>query len=776
MKKTDFYQVNKGVHKVDVLGLATGQALYTDDFSRPEMLHLKILRSPHAAARIKSIRTAKARRLDGVAAVMTYRDIPRIPITTAGQGYPEPSPYDKVILDREVRYVGDEVAMVAAETEEIAERALKLIEVDYEIQKPLLDLRRALKKGAPRVHREKDAHVIIPIPYEPERNLVSLVDAAVGDVDRVIDNSEVVVEEECENQYAAHCAIEPHAALSWIDPDGRLQIVSTTQVPYHARRIVARALELPVKKIRVRKPRLGGGFGGKQEIVLEPYVAAVTLKTGRPVKARMTRQEVFTSSRTRHNMVTRIRLGADKDGRLNAVDLYALSNTGAYGTHGLTVACNVGMRTLVLFDCPNLRFKSDVVYTNLPVAGAYRGYGGTQGIFVTAVAIDELARTLDMDPLDFYLKNIIAPNCEVPILGELGEGEVIGSPRVGSCELAACIKTGAEEFGWKEKRAARKKQSGRYRKGIGMAVMMQGSSIPYIDMGSAFIKMNEDGSFNLLMGATDIGQGSDTVLAQIAAEVLTVPTENIIVYASDTDLTPFDVGAYASSTTYLSGMAVKKTAEKVKKQILEVGARLLKTEPDRVELAKGTVTAADGRSVTLKEIGTSAMYEENQFQISASASNTSEESPPPFAAHFTEIEVDTYTGKVNVLKYVQVIDCGTPINPVLARGQALGALANGLSYALVEQYIFNTKGKMMNPNFGYFKIFSSKDMPDVKTIFVPSYEPTGPFGAKSVGEVCINGGLPIFSNAIYDAVGVRLRRGPFTPDKVLEGIQAQEGE
>lgn len=765
-------EVGRSIRKIDALGMTTGQARYTDDYDMPGMLHAKILRSHYAHARIKSIKTRKAMALPGVAAVLTYRNVPRIPITTAGQGYPEPSPYDDFILDRKVRFVGDKVALVAAETEEIAEEALKLIEVEYEKLPAVLDPRNAMRSTAPVIHDEKECHMPIPVPYEPQRNLASRVAASVGNVEKGVKEAEQTVEDEFENQTASHAAIEPHCALSWLDEKGRLNIISTTQVPYHARRIVSRALQIPIKKIRVIKPRLGGGFGGKQEVLLEPYVGILTLKTGRAVKLRLTRKEVFTSARVRHNMITKAQVAARKDGTLTAIDLYALSNTGAYGTHCLTVASNVGTRTLPMFRCPNLRFRSDVVYTNLSVSGAYRGYGGTQGILAIAITMDDLAERLGMDPVDFYLKNVISGGAEVPILRELGEGPVTGDPHIGSCELAECIRAGARAIGWKKKRG--RPGGGRFRRGLGMAIMMQGSSIPYIDMGSAFIKMNDDGSFNLLMGATDIGQGSDTVLSQIAAEILTVKTDDIIVYSSDTDLTPFDVGAYASSTTYLSGMAVKKTAEKVKEQILQVGAKLLNTGVEKVSLSRGRVVGPGKSSVSLQEIGCWSLYQKDQHQIAALASRTSHESPPPFAAHFVDVEVDRATGKVRVIEYVQAVDCGTPINPELARGQAIGALINGISYALVERYIYGPGGALLNPNFGYYKIFCTRDIPKITTIFVPSYEPSGPFGAKSVGEICISGPLGAISNAIYDAVDVRLHRTPFTPDKVLEAMRVRE--
>lgn len=770
MKKKNFSEVSKGVVRVDGISLVTGRAVYTDDYERPGMLHAKILRSPHAFARIKKISTSRARRLPGVEAVLTYRDIPRIPNTTAGVNYPEPFPLDKYLLDNVVRFVGDEVAMVAARTVEIAEKALGLIKVEYEVLPPLLDPRQAMSSGAPIVHHESPPpKMLIPLPYEPEKNLVTFLDSGLGDVEQAIRDAEVSVEREFESQAANHVPTEPHCSLSWVDEHGRLIIVTSTQVPFHVRRIVARYLDLPIKKVRVIKPRIGGGFGGKQDVILEPYVAMLTWKTGLPVKLRFSRQEVFVASRLRHNMILQARVAAERDGRLTALDLKALVNTGAYGSQGMSVASCVPLRTLPLWKCPNLRFHGDVVYTNLPVPAAYRGYGGTQGIFAVIGTMDEMIEKLGMDPVDFYLKNIISANSEVPILSQVGESGSTGVPMIRSCELAACIKKGAAEFKWEAKRA-RPRDRGRYRRGIGMTIMMQGSAVANVDMAGAFIKMNDDGSFNLLMGATELGQGSDTILAQIAAEELTVTTEDIIVYSSDTDLTPFDKGAYASSTTYLSGNAVKKSAAQVKKQIMQVGAEMLGVTPGEVSVSKARVIGPGNKSVSFEEIAYRSLYQCNQSQIAAAASLFPTESPPPYAANFAEVEVDTYTGKVKVIEYVQAIDCGTVINLDTARGQALGGVVNALSFALAEDYIYDGKGRMLNPSYAYYKIFTARDIPVIKTFFVPSYEPTGPFGAKSVGELVMNGGLPALSNAINHAVGIRLRKAPFTPDRVLEAL------
>lgn len=772
---TIFSEVNKGVRKVDGVSLVTGRARFTDDFELSGVLCGKILRSPHAFARIRRIRTARARSLPGVAAVLTYRDLPRIAITSCCQTWPESGPYDEFILDRYARYVGDKVALVAARDEETANRALSLIEVEYEVLTPLFDPRKAMEPGAPVIHPEKEAHIIIPVIYRPEINQVGSLQegdsgyANLGDVDRALAEAEVDLHHVYQTQFASHVPAEPHTSIGYLDEHGRLVIISSTQAPFHVRRIVARALNLPIKGIRVIKPRIGGGFGGKQDVILEQCVAALALKTGRPVKIRLTRREVFTSTRVRHPIIVKVAAGVDRSGQLLGLEVNALVDTGAYGTQGFPVATCIGLRTLPLFNCPNLRFKGDVVYTNSPVGGAYRGYGGTQGIFAVAVTLDELAGCVGMDPVDFYLKNIISADSEVPILAQLGEGESGNVPRILSCELGACIREGAKAFNWKKKRK-RNPDQGRYRRGVGMSIMMQGSSIPFVEMASAFIKMNDDGSFNLMMGATEIGQGSDTVLAQIVAEELTVKTDDIIVYSSDTDLTPYDVGAFASSTTYLSGMAVKKTAGKVKAQIRRSGARILGVDPELVRLESGRVIGPAKKSISFKEIALSTLYQKEQFQIAASASNICQASPPPYAANFAEIEVDTYTGKVKVLNYLQVIDCGTVINPVTARGQALGGVVNAISYALTERYIFDKKGNMLNPNYAYYKIFGTRDIPDITTIFVPSYEPTGPFGAKSIGELVINGGLPSISNAIYNAVGIRLRNTPFTPDKVLEAL------
>ena len=773
MPKRTFKVVHQSVKKVDALALALGKPLFVSDFKPADALYAKFLWSPQAHARIKSIDLHAAEKMPGVKCILYYGNVPRIPHTTAGQGYPEPSPYDTFMFDNKVRFVGDRVAAVAAESLEIAEAAVEAIRVEYEPLEPVLSIDDALKPGTPVIHDEPEAHAKIPVPYEPQKNIAARVGMDVGRLDQGLAEADVTLDETFNIHYAQHCPIEPHVALAYRDARGRLVIQTSTQVPFHVRRIVAQTCDIPVQQIRVIKPRIGGGFGVKQEVLIEDVVAMLALRTDRPVYLMYTREEEFVSSRTRHPERVRVRTGAKKDGTLTALGLDCISNTGAYGSHALTVVCNSGSKVLPLYRAPHVHFTGTAVYTNLPVGGAYRGYGATQSAFAVEIQIDELAEKLGMDPIEFRMKNHIHSGETSPVFAALGEGKAGVQQSIGSCELDQCIKLGVKAIGWK-RRGRPADKTGRIRRGIGMCTLMQGSSIPEIDMGAATIKMNEDGSFNLLVGATDLGTGSDTVLAQIVAEVLGTVVEKIIVYSSDTDMTPFDVGAYASSTTYLSGQAVLDAATKVRKQILGVASEMLNQKPAELTIVDSSVVALEGGGrVTFSEIALHALYASNQFQIGAISSSISHKSPPPFAAHFAEVEVDTETGKTTVIKYVAAVDCGTAINPKLAEGQTEGAVMNGISYALTEEYIFNAKGKMVNDSFLHYRIFSMRDKPELVTILVPSYEKTGPFGAKSVSEISINGPCPAIANAIYNAVGIRLHDAPFTPERVWRALRAK---
>ncbi len=768
----EFKVVGKGIKKIDALALATGEVKFTADITLPNMLHIAFLYSPHPHAEIEEIDTEEALLTPGVELVLTYKDVPQTLHTTAGQGYPEPSPYDTRILDKKVRFVGDRVAIVAAKTKEIAVSAAKKIRVKYKLLPYNFDPEKA---GEAEPIPPQDAYHLLPTIYEPRKNIAAGIKLEFGDVEAAFSESDIVLEDRFEVQYASHSAIEPHAAVAFYDERGRLNIISTTQVPFHARRIVSRVLGIPLKDIRVIKPRIGGGFGGKQEVFLEQVVALVTMITKKPSKVILSRREVFTSSRTRHPMITWYKAGVKRDtGEITALKLKALMNAGAYGPHALTVMANAGSKVLPLFNkIKNILFEGYTVYTNLPVGGAYRGYGATQGYFGYNVMLDMIAEALDIDVLEFFKKWHIKKGETSPIFEELGEGKEGVAQIIRSCALSECIEKGAERIEWYKKRR-KKIRNGDKVRGVGAAILMQGSGIPKIDMGAAYIKMNEDGSFNLHIGATDIGTGSDTILAQIAAEEIGTRVDKIIVYSSDTDFTPFDVGAYASSTTYISGGAVLKCARKIKKEIVKVAAEMLNVPEDAVFIDNGVVYTKDRtQHVSFEDVALYSMYSRNQHQIQAVASHIGLESPPPFMAQFAEVEVDIKTGRIEVIKFVSAVDCGQPINPVLVEGQVEGATVNGIGYALWEDYIFDKQGRLMNASFWDYKIPSIKDVPEIETIICKSYEPTGPMGAKSVAEIGINGPIPAIANAVYDAIGIRLKSSPFTPEKVLKAIKEQ---
>ena len=774
--------VNKPVEKIDGLALVTGEELFTNDFSFRNMMHVAVLHSPYAHARIEEIDDSAARTMEGVIEILSSKNVNKVLYTTAGQGFPEPSPYDTALFNHVMRFVGDNVCAVAAETKEIAVAALAKINVRYTQLKPILDFEKA--EGSPVVvHDDDGAFPKIPVYYNAPKNIAAKVEAEIGNFQKAFKDSSRKLTHEFFVPYASHCALEPHAAVSYLDPRGRLVIISSTQVPFHVRRIVSAVAEIPVSKIRVIKPRIGGGFGGKQEVLLEPIVALMTWRTKRPAKLVYTRKEIFTSTRTRHQYRTTLSAGYEKDGTINALHLDALENSGGYGSHALTVLANAGSKTLPLLNkIKNLKFTGKGVYTNLPVGGAYRGYGATEAYFGYGQMVDMVCEDSGEDIVEYYKKWTIKAGETSPIFKALGEGKEGVAMNVTSTSLNECLDLGAQLSGWYEKRrmyGAAANKGKRKQRGIGMVALMQGSAIPEIDMASAYMKMNDDGSFNLLVGATDLGTGSDTVLAQIASEVLDCPVEKFIVTSSDTDHTPFDTGAYASSTTYLSGQAVKKCAMDIKGQIMKVGADLLGVSIGEVEVDDSRVVlkkAGAGNTqtgVSYAEICQSSLYQKNQFQIQATASHVSPKSPPPFAAHFIEIEVDTLTVIITLLNYVATVDCGTPINPTLAEGQAHGAIVNGIAYALFEDYYFSPQGILLNDTFGKYGMLTAHDIPPITVRLVKSFEESGPFGAKSISEININGALPAIANAFYNATGKRLFRAPFMPEYVLSVLDGK---
>ncbi len=755
--------------KRDAMSLVTGQAVFTDDISLDNMLHIKMMYSPYPHALIEEIDTSKAEAYPGVAMVLTNKNTPRVIHTTAGQGWPEPSPYDSYMFNGKMRFVGDRVAAVAADSEEAACEALKLIDVKYKILPAVLDAHDAMKENAPVIHDEPE----ITGAYDPKRNIAAKIEMKVGDVGEEFKKSAYTVEDTISTQYMQITPIEPHVTITCLDEYGRIVIRTSTQVPFHVRRIVAQVLEIPVKNVRVIKPRTGGGFGTKQEIILEDVCAYVTLKTGRPARAICSRKEELMSTRTRHPMEITVKIGADRGGIVNAVSMHVLSNTGAYGSHGLTVASNTGSKSLPLYNkAKAIEYMADIVYTNLPVSGANRGYGAPQAYAALEQVTDELAYKMGMDPVEFRRKNHIREGETSPVFKALGEGKEGVEQIIRSCAMDELLDRGAKEIGWHEKHGEHIRNGSKVR-GIGMAMLMQGSAIAMVDMGAATLKMNEDGSFNLLYGGTDLGTGLDTVASQIVAETLGVRPEDIIVYASDTDLTPFDVGAYASSGLYISGSAAWKAAMSVREQIIDVAKEMLGEIDGKDFVLEGgrVISRSSGKSLSLSEIACNSLYVDNLHQIIASASMVSPYSPPPFAAHFAEIEVDEETGIIKPIKYVAAMDCGQAINPELVKGQVYGAVSEGLGYALTEEYIFDKSGKMLNGSFADYKIFSARDMPEIVPILAETYEPTGPYGAKSAAEININGPAPAIANALYDALGIRIKDFPLTPEKVLREIK-----
>ena len=779
--------VGKPAPKVDAVKLAQGKPAFAADMEMRGMLIAKLLKSPHAHARIVRIDASKARALPGVAAVLTWKDLPRVVYSTAGQSDPIPGPLDTFSLDNKVRFVGDRVAIVAAETEEIAEQALGLVEVEYEQLPAILDPSKAMVDGAPRIHDE--AEYVNFGESDPSRNLAAEIRVDIGDVEKGFREADLIVEGTYEVPKVQQASIEPHVVVTYWDEDDRLVIRTSTQVPFHVRRQLAPVLGLPLKRIRVIKPRIGGGFGGKQEVMIEDVAAHLTIATGRPVRFEYTRAEEFGAARSRHPMRFRMKTGLKRDGTITANAMHCLSDTGAYGCHALTVAGNTGHKAMALYvgdgpyrKLPNIRFHADIVYTNTPPSGAYRGYGVPQGFWAVDRHMENIARKMGLDPIEFGLKNALRAGELQPFSTAWSEGREPRPEIVHTCGLEECVEQGSAAIDWSSKHSnqAWHRVSGKpyLRRGIGVAMVMQGTAIPYLDMGGASIKINEDGSFNLLVGATDLGTGSDTVLAQQAAEVLGVPLEDVVIYSSDTDFTPFDKGAYASSTTYISGAAVVKAAEKVAERIRARAARMLSVQedgrvlPEQIRLADGRAWAPDGRSVTMGQVALNALHHEDQEQIMGVASYVSPVAPPPFAAQFAEVTVDVETGQVTVDKLVMAVDSGVIVNPLTASGQIEGGMTQALGYAVCEEMLYDDSGRPRELDFRDYHIFAAHEMPELQTLFVETFEPSHPFGVKAVAEIPMDGVAPAVGNAVLDACGASVNVAPVTPERVWRALKS----
>ncbi len=749
--------VSQPVRKKDAMSLVTGKPVYMDDLINHEnCLIVKVLRSPHANAMVESVQKTAAEKVPGIEAIYTWEDVPQQRFTMAGQTYPEPSPYDRLILDRHVRYVGDPVAIVAGDSEKAVDKALKLLKVKYQVLEPLLDFRCA-KDNEILVHPEDNWKSLCPVGADNKRNLCASGESGDGDIEAVLSDCDVVLERTYHTKACQQAMMETFRTYCSIDAYGRLNVLSSTQIVFHVRRILSNALGIPKSKIRVSKARIGGGFGAKQSVVAEVFPAFVTWMTKKPSRMIYTRRESQTASSPRHEMEVTVRLGAMKDGRIRGIDVYTLSNTGAYGEHGPTTVGLSGHKSIPLYGTPEAhRFRYDVVYTNVMSAGAYRGYGATQGIFALETAVNELAAQLHIDPVVMREINMVREGQVMPAY--YGE-------QTNSCALDRCVERAKQMIGWDDKYPCRDMGNGKVRS-VGMAMAMQGSGIAGVDVGSATIKMNEEGYYTMIIGAADMGTGCDTILAQMAAECLDCPVDAITVSGADTDASPYDSGSYASSTTYVTGKAVEKACQKLRERILEKGAELLKCSPSEAEFDGEKVFCTEtGDSVDLKAIGTSAM-DGNRTALEVTETNSSPFSPPPFMCGMAEIELDKETGQVDVVDYVAVVDCGTVVNPNLARVQTEGGIAQGIGMALFENIQYSERGHLFENSLMQYKIPTREDIGKIRVEFESSYEPTGPFGAKSIGEIVINTPSPAITQAIYNATGHWFRELPITPEKI----------
>ena len=750
--------VNQSMRKKDAMQLVTGQPVYMDDVIPQDCLIVKLLRSPHANAIVQEIDTSRALLVPGIEAIYTWKDVDQQGrrYTQAGQTYPEPSPYDRLVIDRHVRFAGDVVAILAGKDEKCVDKAMKLIKVRYEVLPAVLDYHTALDNPV-LVHPEENWESLAPVGADNKRNLCAHDETGAGDIEAVLAGCDVVIDHTYHTRACQQAMMETFRTYCSIDAYGRLNVLSSTQIVFHCRRILANALHIPKSMIRVAKPRIGGGFGAKQTSVCEVYPAFVTWKTKKPSKIIFSRYESQIASTPRHEMELHVRLGATKDGIVRGVDLYTLSNTGAYGEHGPTTVGLSGHKSIPLYGkAEAFRFVSDVVYTNHMSSGAYRGYGATQGLFAVESAVNELADKLGIDPFVIRQRNIVHEGDVMPAYyGQVNT----------SCALDRCLQAVHDNIGWDEKYPVRDMGNGKVR-AVGMGMAMQGSGITSVDVGSASLKINDDGFYTLSIGAADMGTGCDTILAQIAAEVLDCPLDNVTVLGADTDSSPYDSGSYASSTTYVTGKAVEQCAEQLKQKICQVGAGLLGLDERAVVFAGDAVTSEDGaQRATLAQIAAASQCGSNTA-LEAVVTHSSEISPPPFMVGAAEVEVDLETGEAQVIRYEAAVDCGTPVNPNLARVQAEGGILQGIGMALTENVTYDDRGMPQENSLMQYKIPARNDIGHIHVVFENSYEGTGPFGAKSIGEVVINTPLPAVADAIYHATHKRFYELPITREQI----------
>lgn len=754
--------IGKSERKLDGVKLATGRPAFVDDIELRDLLYARILTSPHAHAIVRDIDITEARALAGVHAVLTYKDIQRMPYTSAGQPWPEPGPHDQYVLDNRVRFVGDRIAAVAAETPEIAEQALALIQVDYEVLPAVFDPRLAISAQAPNIHPEPDSYAI----HDPAHNIAAYIRADVGDIEKGFAQADLIVESEYTVPAVQQAPLETHIAITYWDENERLVVRTSTQAPVHVRRILASLIGLPPRRIRVVTPGIGGSFGAKQDILVEDLCALLTLATTRPVRLEYTRAEEL-RSRSRHAQIIHMKAGVRRDGKILANSMLLLANTGAYGAHALSVQSNTGTQTLPLYAVPNQRFEANVVYTNLPPAGAFTGYGAPQGFFALESHMDEIACQLGIDALELRRRNLLKTGDEMKLVQALSTDKTGEKRLMRSDGLVECLRMVEEKLQWKARRG--QGREGRFRRGIGIALAMYGSTSIARGVTGASLKLNEDGSFNLLVDAGD----SQTMLAQIVAETLGVRVEDIIIHTLDTDVTPFATGSDSSATLVLSGEAARRAAAEVRTQILIVAGQMLSIRPEDLAIRDRIISTSDGQSVTISQVALHTLYVENQHQIMASASCSNEQVSPSFAAQGAEVEVDTETGMVRVRRVVSAVDVGRAINPLLAEAQIEGNVTLALGYGISEELLYNQRGSLLTANLSDYRIFNTLDMPTLETYLIETDNSSGPFGAKAAADVASTSLAPALANAVADALGIRLHQIPLTPERVLRALRAQ---
>jgi len=767
--REDLRVIGKSGRRVDGTKLVAGMKAYVEDRVEPGSCVMLMLRSPHAHARILGLDTSAAEALPGIVAIFTHRNCPDILYTFAGQGYPEPSPYDFRMFSPVVRHVGDRVAAVVAEDERAAEEALKRIVVKYEVLPAVLSIDAAKSDGAPQVHGDQLEKIRceLSIGSDPKRNLAASASGSTGDMEKGFAVADAVVERTYTTSKVQSTPVEPHVVYTKMDGD-RLVIHASTQVPWHLRRIVARVLGIRENRIRVIKERVGGGYGSKQDILLEDVCAWATLQTGRPVFYKYTREEEFIAATTRHPFRMRVKIGAKRDGTITAMHLSTDADTGAYGNHALTVPMNSCSKSLPLFRCDNISFEVKSWYTNHVPSGAYQGYGAPQGSFAVQMAAAELASELGIDQVEFIEKNQVREGDVLEILKSLGEGRPGEAVTVGSCGLDKALALGRQSISWGQRVPDGDPD---VEVGKGVAVIQQGSGLPGLDQACADVRLLSDGTFMVLSGGADLGTGLDTLLAKIAAETLCCDVENVTVLTGDTDTTPFDKGAYASSGTYFSGNAVLKASQALAERMAATVAAILKEPREGVGLAYPGVVKGTRGSMTYAALAHRCGTGHGEGDLVGSASFTSHDNAIPYAAHFCEVAINTRTGAIDVRRYHAVHDSGTPINPELALGQIYGGVLKSIGHALYEEMIFDEEGRCLTTGLAAYGVPMIQELPrDFRVRMIQTDDRYGPFGGKSVAEISVNGAAPALAAAIHDAVGVWMRDWPFTPEKLLAAL------